>query len=475
MLDRIDQLKGQGRQMSHSRIRWSIWLLLGLLSACNAETPAQPAIELPKPTSISFDYAIYLHGDEIPDVATLLAGTLAATSAQLKLVPELPLHPTEPVLCWKLITEVARDYAPPGEEMLRYSSRGLNDEQKSLLSESPAVVVLQFAHPADTAYVSLRAADETIDALARTVDGLIWDEELRLVYTPDAWSAARLATPADALPSAEQHTVIHSYRNGEHIRAVSLGMRKLGLPDLVIERLAPSNGNQLAKLMNGVEQFLIERGQLDSSGTAQLAVDTLKPSTVRDMLSMGWKGNASGSVAFNLKSVPAEEGDADNALFAIRFDAFDGPDEFARQDQAVSAFFGWSDEIKRITHDDALKAASEAARAKLPEIRDRFRSGLPLGDNLQVKAPFEVPGGGSEWMWVEVAAWEGDDIDGLLNNEPFDIPELHSGQQVVVSMADVFDYLLTHADGSTEGNTTAAIIEAMRGETEERGSSGGVE
>jgi hypothetical protein len=40
-----------------------------------------------------------------------------------------------------------------------------------------------------------------------------------------------------------------------------------------------------------------------------------------------------------------------------------------------------------------------------------------------------------------------------------DVPGLHAGQEVKVSMADVFDYLVRFPDGRTEGNRTGAIIE----------------
>jgi uncharacterized protein YegJ (DUF2314 family) len=62
-------------------------------------------------------------------------------------------------------------------------------------------------------------------------------------------------------------------------------------------------------------------------------------------------------------------------------------------------------------------------------------------------------------MWVEVTSWKGDKIIGLLKNEPFDIPDLHAGQIVEVSQANVFDFIRNHSDGTAEGNETGAVIE----------------
>ena len=64
-------------------------------------------------------------------------------------------------------------------------------------------------------------------------------------------------------------------------------------------------------------------------------------------------------------------------------------------------------------------------------------------------------------MWVEVASWKGSRIFGTLQNEPFDIPTLRAGQRVEVLEDDVFDYIFTRADGSTEGNEAGKIIESQ--------------
>ena len=116
------------------------------------------------------------------------------------------------------------------------------------------------------------------------------------------------------------------------------------------------------------------------------------------------------------------------------------------------------DGITRVRHDARLLAARDAARARLPELRDTFNRGLAPGDYIDVKAPFATDSGGREWMWVEVRTWNGDRIEGTLQNQPDDVKRLRSGQDVVVSQAELFDYLFHRADGRVEGNTTGAII-----------------
>ena len=64
-------------------------------------------------------------------------------------------------------------------------------------------------------------------------------------------------------------------------------------------------------------------------------------------------------------------------------------------------------------------------------------------------------------MWVEVATWQGNRIGGSLDNDPENVPGLHSGDYVEVRQEDVFDYFHTFPDKRTEGNTTGPVIQRM--------------
>lgn len=166
--------------------------------------------------------------------------------------------------------------------------------------------------------------------------------------------------------------------------------------------------------------------------------------------------------------VPPQDGDADNRLWALDFPAYQGKAEQERQLRALESFFGSTDAVTRIKHDEALKEASEAARKKLPDLRKRFNTGLKPGENLLLKAPFATPDGGREWMWVEVASWKADgSIPAVLQNDPFEIPNLKSGAHVEVKEKDIFDYILSTPDGTVEGNETGKIIEKMQEEEEQ--------
>ena len=117
-------------------------------------------------------------------------------------------------------------------------------------------------------------------------------------------------------------------------------------------------------------------------------------------------------------------------------------------------------------HDDEIAEASRRAKTKLPSLRTEFNKGLVPGEFILVKAPFATPDGQKEWMWVEVNRWRGSKITGLLQNEPFNIPDLHPGQTVKVSDEDVFDYMRVHADHRIEGNETGALIEKQSHDTQ---------
>jgi uncharacterized protein YegJ (DUF2314 family) len=145
-------------------------------------------------------------------------------------------------------------------------------------------------------------------------------------------------------------------------------------------------------------------------------------------------------------------------LIELTFDAYPGSDVHIRQENMIDSLFGAHDSSSRIEHSKELLDASRKAREKLPELQKAFNSGLEPGEYVLLKAPFPTPAGGREWMWVEVTKWDKNQIKGILSNDPFEVPDMHSGQIVVVREEDIFDYIRKYQDKHEEGNTTGEIV-----------------
>jgi uncharacterized protein YegJ (DUF2314 family) len=358
--------------------------------------------------------------------------------------------------------DVATSYAPPEGESLRLFGRGLTSAQAEALSRSRQALRLRFRLPQGDVLPGLRAACRLVCAVARRTGGLVWDEETREVFAPDAWDERRLAPwPEGTVPDVSSHVVIHSYRNDDYLRAVTLGMAKLGLPDLVVESFASSNQRGVGHLLNLTAQALME-GAAPTGGILRLRIGDIGHAGVRTAQQAARKPHAKAEVVLRLREGRRDEGDPANRLLEIGFDEYPGPDLRARQELLLSDLLGWEDAITDVRHDEALLAASRRARERLPAMKALVAAGLQPGQLLLVKSPFPKPGGGNEWMWVEVVAWKGRRIQGVLANEPFEVPGLRAGQEVVVDEGEVFDYVLRNPDGQEEGNETSRLIEEQQ-------------
>lgn len=349
------------------------------------------------------------------------------------------------------------DFRVPEKESLRYFSEGLSAEDEDALLASQAVSVLSFRGPGGQATTQYRAALRLMATLVRELGGYPWDEESRRVYTAKSFQSLLDHWQGNE-PKISDHIVLHAYRDGELIRIVSLGMVKFGLPDLAINQVS-SKDEVMGTLANLVCQTLLERGTLDPGGQLVVSIDRLKHAEFRAELMDKANDNAKRSVALRLVNSFPREGDADNRLLEI---AFPGAANSLQEAQAAVGFelFGGHDSIVRVKHDAALLAASERARKRALSIGKRYAKQPPFGEQLLVKVPFRTTDGGTEWMWVEVVRWDGDKIDGILQNDPFDVPALKSGSRVEVKASEIFDYVLSKSDGSQEGNETSKLLEA---------------
>jgi uncharacterized protein YegJ (DUF2314 family) len=408
---------------------------------------------------IEFEFAIYYASTPAKEPLGELETQLKNEFSSLRRVEKIEGRQQAPVIAARIEKDVPHNYAPPDLESLRYFGRGLSREQALALQDTQQAMILDFSHSKEHVWTGLRSATQLVHVLARDTEGLIWDETTREVFTPVEWERRRLTDWDERVPDITSHIVIHAYKKDEFVRAITLGMAKAGLPDVVADSFSWSLNRNMGHLVNLFAQAMAEGAAPPKPGEIDLDIRAIKNPRVREPQVTTLKPNATGIALLTLTKGNWEEGDPENRLIELGFDRGSGPDIHAKQEQIVGAAFGWEDSITRIKHDEGIKAASAAARKKLPVLRVEFNQGLAPGEFIQVKAPFATPGGGNEWMWVEVTTWNGDAITGLLKNEPFDIPDLHAGQIVKVSESRVFDYIRKHADGTVEGNETGELIE----------------
>jgi uncharacterized protein YegJ (DUF2314 family) len=407
---------------------------------------------------ISFEFAVY-YLPESQNPFAELDRLLSESDGFFQRAEKIEGQEKRPTLVARLEANPRTAYTPPDLKSLQYFGRGLSRPQAEALQETKLVLILDFAYPKDHVWDGLRSAVELTDALARTTDGLIWDDSTREVFSPEAWRQERMTGWTDQIPDVSKHTVIHAYRKDEFVRAITLGMAKFGLPDIVIDNFSWSLNRNIGHIINLFAQAIAEGAAFQKPGEFDLDFRAIKNASVRDPQITTLKPNATGVALLSLRKGTWEDGDPINSLIEITFDRGIGPDIHAKQEQVVGAAFGWEDSAAQVKHDEELQDASRRSRTKLPTLHTAFNKGLAPGDFIQVKAPFDTPDGGHEWMWVEVTSWKGDKIRGLLKNEPFNIPSLHGGQMVEVSESKVFDYIRRHADGTQEGNETGKLIE----------------
>jgi uncharacterized protein YegJ (DUF2314 family) len=417
-----------------------------------AFAPAGPAIA----DAASFELAVYLPARPPRDPLAAVDELLAGEFADLRRVETEPEGKRDPEVRVRMETDVPGRYAPPDDDSLERFGHDLTGTHRATLRGAKQALVLRFALPRAQVFTAGRRASALVAELGARTDGVVWDEETREAFAPAAWKAQRVDEWTEEVPDLSRHTVIHAYRNGEYVRAITLGLRKFALPDLVVQESPWSSNRHVGTLLNLATQRLAEGGTIGAGGELRLRLADIRSRPVRSHVTADGNGEA----LLVLRSAPLEDGDPENRLWAVSFDRDPGIDVHSRMEHALSTFFGATDDIRHVTHDDAILAASARARDRLPALHDAFAKGLEPGEILMVKAGFAKPDGDQEWMWVEVTSWKGTTINGLLQNDPFEVPDLHAGQKVTVAQRDVFDYLLKRRDGTVEGNETGALIEA---------------
>jgi len=150
----------------------------------------------PMADSIHFQYAVYLlpMPPHSVDPAAALHEALVSKYKDLKLVDEITRESQAALIHARVQKNVPQEYPPPDLKSLQYFGHGISPQQAQALQKCNEAFVLEFAHPKDHVWTALRTANALVEEIARKTGGLVWDEETREVYSPDAWHKKRLAS-----------------------------------------------------------------------------------------------------------------------------------------------------------------------------------------------------------------------------------------------------------------------------------------
>jgi uncharacterized protein YegJ (DUF2314 family) len=361
-----------------------------------------------------------------------------------------------------------RDAKKPSSPTLEYldlKGRGLDSVDKQKLLDVRGTLLITVDIPPKNFEKNFVAVNRYIGELARATSAYVSDDGTREFYSARSWIEARTGESADLL-SVSKHVTVHAYRSGDYIRAVTVGMGKLGLPNISVSELAASETRPVGNLINALSQRLFEAPLKVSSGVAAFQIAHLRPTSARRTLNESLQSGATGKISVCLYDTKPQAGDDDNRQFEVGFDTSTGPDAHAKRYASLASTFGAaaSEVIGARAGDAELLDASRRAREKIPKLKTEFNAGLRPGDRLLVKSPFRNDDGSREYMWFEVTRWSASgELRGVLMSEPRSIRALRAGQEVTMNEADFYDYLKSFADGRTEGNETGKILQSRVG------------
>lgn len=409
---------------------------------------------------ILIEYIVYHTAKDYPSKDELI-DYIKSNFSEVEFIDSIP--PPEKVKGVQLMIDELNELQvktllpPPDLDFLEFTSRGLSNKQKVDLQKSKKAFAFDIVFESSNYVEASQFANDLV--LQSTTDNtsFIWDSTTRECFTKEYWKANRMFINNEI--DISKHITIHYYQEEIYCRAITLGMSKFGLPDIVMENLSCNSSNSLANLINLTAQTLLEQQKIEKTGKLHLNINSIKHKELRKEWSTSVFENAELKAEVEITVGKWKEGDPDNTLMEIYFP---GSNPQIEHDKLFSAVFGSFDEIVSISHDEAIEKASQAAKEKLPELYTKFKKGLPSGTYLLMKFPFESEDGQREWMWVEVTKWKDSSVTGLLQNDPFFVKNLKAGQKVKKDTKDFFDYILYLPDGTLEGNKTGELISQQK-------------
>jgi hypothetical protein len=127
----------------------------------------------------------------------------------------------------------------------------------------------------------------------------------------------------------------------------------------------------------------------------------------------------------------------------------------APQDQPVDA----KGDAEIAEYRAAIAPYIEKGRRTYPEAKKRYLAGLPAGHHFYAVTKLRDGSGTFEQVFVAVASISGDRISGRIASDILGVKGFKNGDPYTFPESELVDWLITHPDGSEEGNVVGKFID----------------
>ncbi|MEO6994607.1 MAG: DUF2314 domain-containing protein [Lacunisphaera sp.] len=353
--------------------------------------------------------------------------------------------------------EISR-FPLPKPDAFELFAVGLEPRDRDRIVASKRTLFLNFTYAKNSTLPAIHTISRFIGTITKDLKAAVWDDENRQILSGAEWTKRRVESWIGEQADVTKHITMHEYRDPDLERIVTLGLRKFGLPDLVLEAISGDYSRPAGNTINYCAQVLLEQG-VPKNHQLVLDLRKIRHSAVREKaLEYPLKG-ATGIVKLSFTETVREPGDADNQLFKIEFPEASGVDASEKTAQAMTELYGSENDVLYARRDDEqLLVARDQARKAFLNLKDLFKAGLKPNERLAVKYGF-TDGKDTECKWIEIYAWEGDELSGVISNDSLIIAGMKAGKKVKIPASEIYDYLHYFPDGSEEGNGTGKILE----------------
>jgi Uncharacterized protein conserved in bacteria (DUF2314) len=107
----------------------------------------------------------------------------------------------------------------------------------------------------------------------------------------------------------------------------------------------------------------------------------------------------------------------------------------------------------------AIAPYVEKARQTYPSAKQRFLAGLPAGDHFFAGTRLRDATDSREQVFIAVSAIEGGRINGTIDSEVIRVKGYKQGDTYSFSERELTDWLISHPDGSEEGNVVGKFLD----------------